>query len=403
MKRLGRSAALLVAGLLLASCGNVFNKGSSAPAPTDVALLPGDGAVTVTWTMAPNVQYWVFYAPASFISEDTWTSIVGAKALINVSSPTVVTGLTNGTTYSFMVNGRVNNGPGGPASPSLSAVPRLAGATWIAGTPLCGGTCILNGETRGSVYVTVGTGGNMFSSPDGVLWTPLANPAPLIDLSAVTYGGNYVAVGTGGLTLFSSDAINWTQQSSGTVNALTAVASNGAGTYVAVGTSGTIITSTGGQNWTAANSVPVSTDLYGVAYGTVNGNGVWIAVGSGGTLLTSPDAFNWSTASSNTTSPLKGITFGANLFVAVGAAGTIISSPDAVGWTVAPTVNVDLNAVTYGAQYVAVGAAGGVFTSTDGINWQSQTSGTSSNLNAIAHAGTAYSAVGADGVNLTAN
>jgi hypothetical protein len=399
MKRFVCSVVLLVTGLLLASCGNVLNKGSSASPPTDVTVTPGDGAVTVTWTMAPNVQYWLFYAPTNFISEDNWTTIPGSKALINVTSPTIVTGLTNGTTYSFMINGRMNNGPGGADSPSLSAVPRLAGATWIAGTPLCGGACILNGETRGGVYVSVGNGGNMFSSPDGVVWTPLANPAPLVDLSAVTYGGNYVAVGIGGVTLFSPDAVNWTQHSGNTGNALTAVASNGAGTYVAVGTNGTIVFSTDGQNWTPANSIPVSTDLYGVAYG----NGVWVAAGNGGTLLTSTDAANWATVSSNTTNALQGITYGANLYVAVGANGTIINSPDAVSWTVAPQVNVSLNAVTYGRQFVAVGASGGIFTSMDGTNWLSQTSGTSSNLNALAHAGNGYSAVGENGVNLTAN
>jgi hypothetical protein len=101
---------------------------------------------------------------------------------------------------------------------------------------------------------------------------------------------------------------------------------------------------------------------------------------------------------------LKDITFGANLFVAVGDNGTIISSPDAVNWTpTTSTIGPSLNAVTYGRQWVAVGASGAVFTSTDGNTWQSQTSGTSSDLNSIAHAATGYSAVGANGVNLTAN
>ena len=55
----------------------------------------------------------------------------------------------NGKVYSFTVNGRKDSGPGGSGSPSISTIPRVAGLSWNAGTPLA--TSSLN-DTR--VYVT---------------------------------------------------------------------------------------------------------------------------------------------------------------------------------------------------------------------------------------------------------
>jgi hypothetical protein len=406
MERLSLRVAATIISLALAGCGNTLsNKGSSADPPTDVGVAPGDGMITVTWTMAPDVQYWLFYAPTTYITKDNWTT-VGGQAIRGVTSPTVITGLSNGTTYSVMIDGRVDNGPGGEATASISAVPRLAGTAWTVGTPIDAGLYNLNGVTRGGVFVTVGDNGTMLSSPEGVSWTPLANPAPLVKLSAAAYGGNYVAVGAGGTILFSSDAVNWTQETSNTAVDLTAVASDGANNYLAVGKGGTTVFSAAGQAWNAPIIAGGGVDLYGV----IHGNGLWVAVGSGGAVLTSPDAINWTIVTSYTSANLQGIAYGVNstngtnLFIAVGAAGTLVTSPDAVTWTAPPPITgINLNAVTYGRQFVIVGDGGGIFTSTDGAIWQFQTSGTNSNLNAVAHTATGYSAVGAGGANLTSN
>jgi photosystem II stability/assembly factor-like uncharacterized protein len=58
--------------------------------------------------------------------------------------------------------------------------------------------------------------------------------------------------------------------------------------------------------------------------------------------------------------------------------------------------------VTVGSQAVAVGAGGAIYTSTDGTAWTARNSGTSANLNGISRTGFGYVAVGAGGVNLTA-
>ena len=148
----------------------------------------------------------------------------------------VVTGLANGTTYYFTINGRTNNGPGGSGTPLVSATPRPAGNAWNRGTSLIASD--LRGAAFGTVFVTVGANGAMFSTLDGVSWTPI-NYVVTSDLNAVFFGiGRYVAVGAGGVALLSTDAITWTPVSSGTPNSLYAGASNGA-VYLAVGAGGT--------------------------------------------------------------------------------------------------------------------------------------------------------------------
>ncbi len=416
MKRIFFLIAAVIATLLLNGClGGAFDLGSSAPAPTDVKVAAGDSSATLTWTMAPNVEYWVFTAPGTNTTTDNWNTLGGA-AYPKAVSPHVVTGLTNGATYSFTINGRIDGGAGGPGSPSVSTVPRLAGATWTAGTPL--GTNNMNGVTVGAVFVAVGAQGAMYSSPDfdswtPVTWTALKNPmgSPLPDLNAAIYGGSYLAAGAGGTMLLSSDAITWTQQTCNTNgNDLYALATNGAGGYVAVGQNGTIVTSIGGTSWAMVSSGTLN-DLYAVAYG----NGTWVAVGKGGTLLTSTNGSTWLSVASHTAQNLKGITYGvtvnqttavtANVFMAVGAAGTLVSSTDyGVTWT-ATQINSGANnlaAVTYGREFVIVGNAGSIYTSLDGTNWTKQSSNTTSDLNAIAHSVTNYSVMGVAGTNLSA-
>src|SRR5512139_3890432 len=123
MKRLIAGIVAIAAVLVLAGCGS---GGSSASPPTDVAVVPGDGYVTATWTMSPGVDYWIFYAPISgnLIPEACGTSIV-CVIKVHAVSPQVLSGLVNGATYSFTINGRTDGGPGGPGSASVAAVPRL--------------------------------------------------------------------------------------------------------------------------------------------------------------------------------------------------------------------------------------------------------------------------------------
>jgi photosystem II stability/assembly factor-like uncharacterized protein len=408
--------AAILASLLAAGCGS---SGHSADPPAAVVAVAGDGVVTVSWSMASGVDYWLFYANSSSISTSNWTTIPGSQSVIGAASPYVAAGLSNGAIYSFTINGRTNGGPGGEGTPSVSAIPRLAGtataslpAPWTAGTAL--GANDMRGVMWGTVFVAVGANGAMYSSPDGTQWTAL-NSGVAGNLNAAVYGlGAYMTVGDGGVMLYSTDAATWTAQNNVSANNLYSIASNQVNLSVAVGANGTILTSSDGKTWVAAASSGTATtqDLRAVTYSAL---GTWVAVGSNGTLITSTDASNWKAVASNTASDLKGIAYGlssatnAAIFVAVGANGTLVTSPDAVTWTKQPAIGPStLFAVTHsappsGTQFIAVGAGGSIFTSTDGTTWAGpQPSTTSSDLKAIVHATYSYSVVGAAGVNLLA-
>ena len=380
---------------LFAGCGD---QGKSADPPATIQAASGDSSTVVSFSMDPGVEYWLFYAPSSSLTSTNFTSVAGGKVITNAVSPHVVSGLTNGTTYYFTINGRTNHGPGGPGTGLVSATPRPAGNAWIPGQSLVAGD--LRGAAFGATFVVVGASGAMFSTPDGISWTAI-NFVVASDLNAVFYGiGRYIAVGASGVVLQSTDAITWTAATSGTPNNLNAGASNGA-VYLAVGASGTLTVSADGQTWEVRNA-GTSSDLYGVAFG----NGLWVAVGANGAIVTSTDTANWQAVASQTTSDLRAVTYSAAAatFVAVGAGGTVVTSPDGVNWTArGPVASTLLTGVSFGSQFAAVGNNGSIFTSADGINWQAAPSGTTSNLNTVAFGDFRFLAAGAAGTNLYAN
>lgn len=412
MKQLLALIIVIAAATFLAGCRN---KGSSAPAPTNVNVIAGDTSATVSWDMLPGVEYWIFKAAGSDISPQSCYGMPQCQMFMKAVSPAVVSGLANGTTYAFTINGRIDGGAGGPGSPSIQATPRLAGAIWSAGTSL--GAYDLHGVTFGTVFVAAGSNGGLFSSADGMNWTPqtvinwTTTTTPLPNLNAASYyGENYLVVGAGGVILTSPDTITWTQQTNVPLATpeLFAVSNYGAGGYVATGASGTIIYSVDGINWAGAAS-NTTNPLYGVTYG----NGMYMAVGASGTLLSSLNGITWSTPSSISTNTLKGIAYGpvigstgTGTFVAVGANGTVVTSLDGgTSWTLpispfSPTTVI--NAVTYGRQFIAVADDGSIFASIDGLNWTpaSLTPTNSSPIYAVTHGVYDYSAVGAGGLNM---
>ena len=399
---------ILVASFAIAAflngCGS---KASSADAPPDFKAVAGDSAVTITWTAAPDVEYWIFYARGSDVTSTNWLSIGGA-AITKVTSPYTVGGLVNGTTYSFTMNGRKNGGPGGTGATTQVATPRLAGSNWVVNTPL--GTAKLNGAGATAVTSTaVGAGGVIYSLPVGGTPVTQTNPAAPADLNAVLNGGlGFAAVGTAGTVIFTSDALTWTAKTSGTVADLYALASPANGAFTAYGAAGTIISSADGTIWTTGTS-GTTKNLYGAIYG----GGRYVAVGAGGTIITSTDGITWQTIATATTRDLRAVTFGAlisttgtttvtsNQFVALGIAGTLLTSTDGLTWTLQQPISTQtINAAVYGGQFVAVGANGAILTSADGLAWQAKASGTTNELTSIARTSTGYIAVGAAGTYL---
>jgi len=334
---------------------------------------------------------------------------------------TIQTSLNNGALYSFIMDGRINGGPGGEATPSVSATPRLNGEFWYSnGAPIGSGnvTGLAFGPKLNTAnntfaltgtYLALGSAGAKYQSTNGLSWTAITS-ANTTDWKAATYafGGTslqkFVGVGAAGAVVYSNDLVNFTTMTSGVQN-LNAVASN-TSMVVAVGNHGTILRSTDGVNWTAAASVPNTTDLYAVTYATVATGGLWVAVGAGGTLWVSADASNWATVNSGTTQDLKGVASVVNAtypngiysplvtptysysVVAVGNAGVVTQSAlDLRGWTTQTLgAGVNLNAIVASSaliptnQFMAVGDGGTAFTSPDGVTWTARTTTSSQHL-----------------------
>ena len=405
---------LLCSAFLTAACNS---KGSSAPPPVGgIQVVAGENRATISWVADPGVEYWLFYAPTSSISTANWNTFTSSYAIVKAVSPQIVTGLVNGTTYAFTLNGRINGGPGGAGTPSVSTVPRIAGNSWSASSAIGANDlrAVMSGTVTaatlnvpaGIMYVAAGANGAMYTSSDATSWTPI-NYAVSKSLYGVVYNGAYMAVGESGTMLYSTDAVTWAPETTGTTNNLYAIASNNLNLIVAVGAGGTIIYSGDGKTWYKAINSATTSDLQHVVYGT---NGTWVAVGNGGTIVKSIDGTNWQTVTSGTAADLKGVSFGysdatllTTTFVAVGAAGTVLASTDGTTWTgqALPTSNT-LNAVSYGLQFAAIGDKGVIYTSTNGATWVAQASNTLSNLYGIVHSTTGFSVVGAAGTNLVA-
>ncbi len=410
-------AALLVA-LAVSACGG--SGGPASPPQGGITVTEGDGQATISWTSAPDVKYWIFYAPTSSIDSRNWINVASAKAILNTTTPYVVTGLTNGTTYSFTLNGRTGEGAGGEGTPSISIVPRLAGTTWANMSGNFGGNSIRSigygvGGTDSNnaslyYYLAVGDGGTSWRSSDGITWTAMPSPTTG-QLNGVVYGlGKFITVGAGGFIAYISDLStpgSWTQATSNTTSSLNALASNGA-IVIAVGNNGVILRSGDGGSWITPSSVPTTQNLYGISY---SGSGIWNAVGAQGTLLTSSDnGVTWTAAASGTTNDLRasvaqtssvttnGSTTVAYSVVAVGDKGTVLRSTDGGSTWAAQNSGTTANLLavsqsssqTTGSatnnQFVAAGNSGTVIRSTDGATWTTATGAsntTSANLYAL--------------------
>lgn len=224
------------------------------------------------------------------------------------------------------------------------------------------------------LFVAVGNGGAIQTSPDGVTWT------------ARTAGGGYtghfrsivwvedlglfVAVGLGGGPQTSPDGITWTQQSFDSMPGAVAVA-YGDGLIVAASSSSSEVeVSTDGVNWTNhALTTPI------VVSGGAFGGGVFVLVGSNGEIQSSDDGINWTarTADGGYTGTFTSVAYGRGLFVAVGTGGEIQTSPDGVTWTSRQSgLGADFNATSValcGPHFVVGANYSRLFVSDDGIKW----------------------------------
>ncbi|MFZ4855437.1 MAG: Ig-like domain-containing protein, partial [Desulfuromonadaceae bacterium] len=294
----------------------------------------------------------------------------------------------------------------------------------------------LRGVSFGSnKFVAVGDYGTILTSSDlGINWN---NRTALNDgsagtrenLRAIAFGniggsGNiapgFVAVGDNGAILKSTDGgISWALDStSGAVANFHSVAygvdATAKQSFVAVGANGSVVRTNDGMAWSKSTTtisepnILTGEMLNGVAFGaapntfvTISNNGnIFYSTDNGDTWTKSPD--------SNSSRPLRGVSFVNGNFIAVGTAGAIISSANGVNWVVQSSgTAADLNAVTYGAindTYVVVGSVSKIIGSTTGFTtWRSfpfpeQSTPSNYNILAVTNDGDkTYIAVGENG------
>ena len=220
------------------------------------------------------------------------------------------------------------------------------------------------------------------------------------------FGGTYTATfrvsdNKGGLTTLTRNitvtdpARSWTQRTSGTSNALNAIAANG-NLAVAVGGSGGVIrTSPDGVTWTA-RTVSSSTNI--TFRGAVWDGSQFVIVGEDynstatagwqGVIYTSPDGTAWTRRYGGGTqrnNELQAVAAGGGGLVAVGDIGTILESVNGTTWnpvTVSALSSTILKGVAFGSGtwLISGHSMGGsgtakVFSSTNRTQWMDQTAG----------------------------
>ncbi|TMV47660.1 hypothetical protein FE783_21675 [Paenibacillus mesophilus] len=168
-------------------------------APTGVTAVAGNGQATVSFT-APGSD------GGSAITSYTVTSSPGGLTATGSGSPITVTGLTNGTAYTFTVVATNDVGPSVPSAPSAAVTPTAAATVPSAPT---GVTAVAgNGQATISFTAPASDGGSAITS-----YTVTASP------------GGRTATGSG-------SPITMTGLTNGTAYTFTVVATNGVGQSV---------------------------------------------------------------------------------------------------------------------------------------------------------------------------
>jgi sugar lactone lactonase YvrE len=254
----------------------------------------------------------------------------------------------------------------------------------------------------GTQFIAVGysgsTAGVILTSPNGSTWTARGASSNLPPLLGVAWSGKlFVAAGAfgtganeGHAALFSSpDGVTWTPSASisatYTLNTVKAVTWSGT-QFVAVGANddgdyATVLYSTDGKNWKGASSFIMA------SYHTNNLNGVawsptkklYVAVGAKGEILTSPDANTWTQRTSNTTSALSAVVWTGTEFLAIGQANTTLVSTDGVTWTLQNTIPGEGQLLRYSSagSSVVIGPLGGLKMTAPTVSTLAITGGTS--------------------------
>jgi len=296
------------------------------------------------------------------------------------------------------------------------------GANWVSQTS--GVATDLNAVAWNgtNLFVAVGTGGVILSSPDGVTWTSRTSGTTQ-ELRAVVWGGTtgkWVVLGDA-IALYSTNGTSWSTSATTLTSILFNCVCTDATNYLAVGDDGELWSSANGTTWTERTS-GVGYDLDACIYS----NSTWYIFGdsnyvysataltaftlAGVTQLDQPDIYDiFSHDVDETTlvgpggniyrisdgllsrvdgAPIKdynGVASDGTTWVVVGQYGFIYATTDFVTWTLATISDFsDKNSVTWdGTNFVCCGDVGVVAYSSDGITWDHVHTASSDNFNKV--------------------
>jgi fibronectin type 3 domain-containing protein len=281
--------------------------------PTGVNTTPGNGQVQISWTAVSGAaSYNIYYSITSGAG-------IGGNKITGANNPYTLTGLTNGTTYYFVVTA-VNVYGESAASSQVSATPVLSAPTGVQATPGNGQVQISwtteSGAASYNIYYSktsgAGTGGTKITgatSPYTV--QPLSNGTTYyFVVTAVGSGGESVPSSQASAVPQASSALNVTGIWSGTYKSAVHGSGPGAINITQTGTSISGKVSATFDDPTYGNIPITGTNLAGTLNGTtVNVTQLTLtaSVTVGGKLYICTGTFNSGTATINTqASPMTG-------------------------------------------------------------------------------------------------
>ena len=211
-------------------------------------------------------------------------------------------------------------------------------------------------ETRGGVFGRYGMGMSYNVNSDPVsrvspVWTLRTAASAGTAWNSVVYGnGLFVAVGNGGIINTSPDGITWTARTCPGTFDIKKVAF-GKGVFVAVGTATGLVTkpiirSTDGITWSfvaGSASGSFTSVVYAGSYPGTGGYDVWMAVGNGRWSASTDSGATFAAAATNVAlNDATDVGFGNSLYMAVTSTGKIVTSPFSytlgVVWTIQQTL-----------------------------------------------------------------
>jgi len=207
-------------------------------APTNVAALAGNGQITLSWTASAGAASYV--VQRSLVTGGPYTTVSGGGAVTGTTY--IDTGLTNGTTYFYVVVAESNaNGTGtGGTSTEASATPApIPGLIWTGATSTAWDTSTanwLNGSAA-AVYAD----GDLVTFSDGATTSTVVIGAA-VSPGSVTFTNATAAFATSGAAI--SGPTNLVKGGAGTVtlssaNAYTGGTTINAGIFSLTGTAAT--------------------------------------------------------------------------------------------------------------------------------------------------------------------